>query len=133
MALVFNAGLGRAVQLAAQGAAFVLVLLEAAEADAVLRDYDDLAALLAAAGNTELADGSYARKTGISGTVVLDDGADTQVVSLPDQTFAALAGNAVVKALICYALGAGDANVLPISMHDVAFDPDGSDQTVRMP
>ena len=133
MARVFNAGLGRAVQLAAQGAAFVLVLLEAAEAEAALSDYDTLEDLLAEAGNTELADGSYGRKNGLEGTVVIDDDADEQTVSLPDQTFVGLSGDPVVKALICYALGAGDPNVLPISMHDVAFDPDGSDQTVRMP
>ena len=39
------------------------MLLKAAEADGVLEDYDDLGALLGAAGNTEADFTSYARKT----------------------------------------------------------------------
>lgn len=133
MALVFNTGLGRAVQLATQGSGFLLVLLEAVEADGILRDYDTLEDLLAEAGNTELADGSYSRKTGIEGTVITDDANDQQSVTIPDQSFVGLDGNAVVKALVCYAVGAGDANIVPISIHDVAFSPDGEDWTVVMP
>ena len=130
---VFNSGLGRSVQLADQGSAFVVVLLQAAEADSVLRDYDDLETLLAQAGNTELVDASYARKTGLTGTITLDDTNDDQTVSLADQTFVGLDGSAVVKALVCYSLGAGDANIVPLVASDISVDPDGSNITVRMP
>jgi hypothetical protein len=55
--VVANVALGRAAHYASQvgvgNAALVIVLLQAAEADATLRDHDDLAALLAVTGNTE--------------------------------------------------------------------------------
>ena len=66
----FNVAKGRAVEFYYRvksndpvNAAFVFLLLKAADADAVLGDYDDLAVLLGAAGNTEADFTNYARKT----------------------------------------------------------------------
>lgn len=84
---------------------------------------------MAEAGNTELSDGSYARKTGIEGTVLTDDANDRQDISIPDQTFVGLDGSVLVKALIGFSVGAGDANVILITGHDISVDPDGSNLT----
>lgn len=90
---VMNIAKGAFAEKIRDGAANVLVLLLTAnEAEADLIDHDDLAALLGAAGNTEAADASYARKTGITGTVTVDDVNDRVDVDIPDQTWTALDG-----------------------------------------
>ena len=67
--LAFNVAKGRVVEFYNRvetndpnNSAFIVVLLKAVEADAVLQDYDDLGALLGAAGNTEADFTNYARK-----------------------------------------------------------------------
>lgn len=132
-ASAFNIGKGRHVELSNRGANFVVLLLEVAEAHATLVDYDTVQDLLNAAGNTEVQDGSYARKTGVAGTVTVDDSADDVTVSLPDQTWTQLAGNNPVVAVIAYSLAGGDANLVPLSVHDVSMSSDGSDFMLRMP
>jgi hypothetical protein len=128
----FNIAKGRIVELALRAPNFQVVLLEAAEADAVLKDYDTLAALLAAAGNTELAHASYARKTGVAGTVIIDDTLDETRVDLPAQTWVSLSGNQIVKAIVCFQEVVSGL-VIPLTGHDVAVTPDGSNFTLRFP
>lgn len=118
--------------------AIVVILLEAAEADATLRDYDDLGALLGAAGNTEAADASYVRKilddTNITAPTP-DDTADDQASDLPDITWTALAGNAIVKLIVCYdpdTTAGTDADIIPLTHHDFSVTPDGSDVTAQI-
>lgn len=129
-AFVFNVAKGRIAELFLSSAGGQIVLLEAAEADDVLRKYDTLNELLAASGNVELQHPSYARKTGIGGTVIVSDLTDEAEVSIPSQTFAALEGNPVKKALVCF-----DRNgvVIPLTCHDWPLVPDGSDATLRFP
>lgn len=109
-------------------------LLKANEAEAALVDHDDTAALLGAAGNTEADFTNYARKTGLTGTITVDDTNDRVDVDIPDQTWTA-AGNGVnntlTKLIVAYNQGAGDANLIPLSHHDFAVTTDGSDLTAQ--
>jgi len=88
--------------------AIVLVLLQAAETDAVLQDYADLASLLAAAGNTEANFTNYTRKVLTDADIsapTVDNANDTQSVTIPSQTWANAGGttdNTIVKAVLCY-------------------------------
>lgn len=142
---VFNISLGKAVEYANNVAtnspansALVLVLLQANEADSVLQDYDTLADLLAAAGNTEATFTNYARKvltdTDISAPTP-DDTANTQSIDIPDQVFTSAGGttdNTLTKAIICYdadTTAGTDANIIPVSHHDVSGTTNGNNLT----
>lgn len=108
------------------------------EADGALADYDTLAALLAAANNEQTTMG---RKTITAGdiTITVDDGNDRVDIDIADLVWAAAAGNAVAAILICYipdgnAAGgvSADSAVIPLTKHDFAVTPDGSDITAQV-
>lgn len=127
---VFNIAKGAAAEMIRDSAAKVLViLLLANEAEATLIDRDTVALMLAEAGTTEASDGSYARKEGITGVITVDDGNDRVDLDFPDQTFAALAGAAIVKLVVAYENAAADTTRIPLTHHDFAITPDGSDVT----
>lgn len=116
--------------------AIVVVLLKAAEADATLEDYDDLAALLGAAGNTEADFTNYARKVLTDADITAptpDDTNNRQDADLPDQTWSSAGGttdNTLVKAVICYdndSTGGTDSNIIPLTHHDFAVTTNGND------
>lgn len=112
-----------------------LILLQAAEADATLVDYDDVAALLVPAGNTEATATNYARKTGITGTITVDDTNDRADLDFPDQTFTSLGNgtnNSLVKAVSYYEESASDSGRVPISHHDLSVTTDGTDLTLTI-
>ncbi|MBP2581911.1 hypothetical protein J3A78_002389 [Streptomyces sp. PvR006] len=129
--LVFNTALGRVAALAALPAAndaLVAVPLEATGlvSDATMRDYDDLASLLAGATNEQATMG---RKTLASVTVTVDDTNDRVAVDCADVTWTAASGNAVGAVVICYdpdTTGGTDADLVPLTKHDVALTPDGN-------
>jgi hypothetical protein len=114
--------------------ALILVVLSATglEADATLRDYDDLAALLAGSSN-EVTNAGYARITvtdaGLSPFTV-DDTNNQIVLPLANQTTAAIsAGNSWSKLLICYdndTTGGTDANIIPVKAFDIRDPTTGS-------
>ena len=126
---VFNISKGAVAEKIRDASSSILVLLLTAnEADATLTDHDDLAALLAAAGNTEAAFASYARKTGVTGTIVVDDANDRVDVSIPDQTWAAAtAGETTTKLIVAYEETASDAGRVPLTHHDFSAITDGND------
>lgn len=136
--VVFNIALGRVVAYAALPAAadaLIVVPIETSgiEADATIRDHNDLSALLAAANNEQTTMG---RKT-ISASIVItvDDTNNRVDVDIPDQTWTAASGNAISALLICYDddTGAGtDANIIPLTKHDFVITPDGSDVTAQI-
>lgn len=145
---VFNIAKGRVVELYNRvenndpaNAAFVVVLLKLAEADATLEDYDDLSALLGAAGNTEADFTNYARKTlteaDLAALPAPDDTNNRYEVDLPDQTWTAAGGaanNTLVKMLICYdsdTTGGTDANIVPLCHYGFAVTTDGSALTAQ--
>lgn len=120
--------------------ALIVVLLKSSglEADDTLNNYDDLAALLAAA-NDEADATNYARKTVTSGiTVTVDDTGNKVDIDMPDLTWAALGGvsnNTLAKMLVCYdpdTTGGTDSSVIPLTYHDCAVTTDGTDVTVQI-
>jgi hypothetical protein len=128
---VFNIAKGAFVEKFRDGAANGgILLLIAADTDGAMRDTDTLTALLATGAN-EATDGSYARKTGLTGTITVDDTNDRVDVDLPDQTFTALAGAAITDAVVFYEEAAADNTRIPLTLHDFGVTPDGSDVTIQ--
>ncbi len=130
---VFNRAKGAVAEMVRDAAANLLVLLlKVAEADATMKDYDDVAALLA--GTPDEANfTNYVRKTGITGTVTVDDTNDRVDVDMPDQTWTAAGGgtnNTLTDAIIAYENSASDANRICCTCHDFAVTTDGSDLTM---
>lgn len=132
--IVFNIALGRVASLAALPAAndaLVVVPLEATglESDALLRDYDTLALLLAGASNEQTTMG---RKTITSVSVTVNDTDNRVDIDVADQTWTAASGNAVGALVFCYdpdTTGGTDADLVPLTKHDFTVTPDGSDIT----
>lgn len=140
--LVMNVALGRAAEMYwrvknadPSGSTLIVVALAAAglETDAVLRDKDTLADLVAGATNEVPTGNGYARKT-LSATdlnpVVPDDVNDRLDLDIPDQTWTDVlaASGAWAKLVICYkpAAASTDAQIIPLTMHDFAITPDGT-------
>ncbi len=130
---VFNISKGAfAEKIRDSGSKTLILLLTANEAEAALVDHDNVDVLLAAAGNTEAVDGSYARKTAIVETLTVDDTNERVEVDVPDQTWTALAGAAIVKLVAAYEESAADTGRIPTSHHDFSLSPDGSDVTAQI-
>jgi hypothetical protein len=135
---VFNTVKGEFKTLAALPAAadaLVVSMIETTglEAEATLKDHDDLLALYAGTSN-EPAGGTYVRKTVTSGiTITVDDTNERVDIDMPDITWTALTttgNNPVSRVVVSYDgdTGAGtDANIRPCTGHDFAFTPDGTD------
>lgn len=137
---VFNIAKGRVVELYNRvkgndpaNSALILVPLETSglEADNVLIDKDDLAALLAGTTNEQTTMG---RKTltdaQLAALPAPDDTNDRYEVSLPAVTWTAATGNAISKIAVCYdadTTAGTDANILPLCMFDAVATPDGND------
>lgn len=129
---VFNIAKGAAAEKFRDSAANGLILLlTTGETETALVDYDTVAALLAGTP-VEASDASYARKTGLTGSITVDDTNDRVDVDIPDQTWSALAGAAIVKAIVAYEEAAADANRIPLTHHDFAVTPDSSDVTLQV-
>ena len=135
--IVFNRALGVTAyyaSLPAANDALILVPLEATGlvADSTMRDYDDLATLLAGASNEQTTMG---RKTLASVTVTVDDTNDRVAIDAADITWTAATGNAISALVICYdpdTTTGTDSDLIPLSKHDFAITPDGSDVTATV-
>lgn len=128
--------IGRYAMLPETSDAITIVVLQVAEADDTLNNYDDLNALLVAAGNTEALSTGYARKEETDATLSQDDTGNTaKVVQDADKTWTSVsqaASEAWVKLLMCYDndTGAGtDANIIPLTHHDFSVTPNGGNIT----
>lgn len=139
---VFNIAKGRAAYystLPAANDALIVLLLKSSgiEADGTLKDYDDVAALLAAA-NDEADFTNYARKTITSVTVTVDDTNDRQDVDVADQTWSTAGGatnNTLAKLVVAYdpdTTGGTDSTLIPLWAYDFAATTDGSDLTAAV-
>ena len=130
--IVFNIALGKIKTYAELGAAadaLIMVPLEATGlvADSVMRDYDDLAALLAGASNEQTTVG---RKTLANVMVTVDDTNDRVAIDCDNVSWTAPTGNAVGAVVICYDAdtGAGtDSAIIPLTKHGITWTPDGND------
>ena len=138
--IVFNISKGRVAELynrvdTNDGANSALVIVPVdvgATTDATIRDFDTLAAVLAG-GVTERTTGGWNRKT-LTDTELAafaaDDTNDRVDLDIPDQTWTAVSAGAVTDLIICYdndTTAGTDANLVPLTMHDFAITPDGSD------
>ena len=141
--VVFNVALGKVKYYAelTGGAndALIVVLLKSAgiEADATIRDHDDLAALLAAA-NDEADFTNYARKTISSATITVDDTNNWVDIDIADQTWTSAGGgtnNTLAGLLVCYdpdTTAGTDSSIVPLTKHDFSVTTDGSDLTAQI-
>ncbi|MFJ4847542.1 hypothetical protein [Streptomyces sp. NPDC088733] len=135
--IVFNIALGRLAYYAglpATNDALVMVPIETSGivADSVMRDYDDLGTLLAGASNEQTTMG---RKTLASVTSAVDDTNDRWNIDCADVTWTAATGNAISAVVICYdpdTTTGTDADLVPLTKHDVSMTPDGSDFTLTI-
>lgn len=135
--IVFNQALGRVLALAALPAtndALIMVALESTGlvGDSTMRDYDNLSDLLAGATNEQTTVG---RKTLASVTVTVNDTNDRVEVDAADVTWTAPTGNAIGAVVICYdpdTTGGTDADLIPLTKHDVSWSPDGNDFTLTI-
>jgi|SRR5262245_39529465 len=96
------------------------------ETDAVLKDKVSLADILS--GTTdEVTNSGYARKTGVTGTVTVDQASDFTNVSIPNQSWASvLAGSNWAKLVVFIDQGGTDATRRPIVAYDFAVTPPAS-------
>lgn len=144
---VFNRCKGRITEFAERvnandptNSIFVILVLATSgiESDATLVDKDDVAALVSGTTN-EVTNSGYARKTldqtgGI--TVTYDDTNDRVDVDCPDQTWTGVAaGDGWNDIVFCYdsdSTAGTDSAILPMTLHDFAVTPDGSDITAQV-
>ena len=131
MNVVMNVALGRVAHLASLPAAndgLVLIPLEAAglETDAVLRDKDTFADVVSGTTNEQTTVG---RKPLTGVTVTVDDTNDRVGIDAADVTWTSPTGNPVGAVVICYdpdTTGGTDADLIPLTKHDVTWSPDGN-------
>lgn len=137
--IVFNIAKGRVVEYYNRvksndpaNSALILVPIETSglEADSVLMDKDDLAAVLSGTTNEQTTMG---RKTltdaDLAALPAPDDTNNRYDVSLPTVTWTAATGNAISKILVCYdsdTTGGADSDIIPLTMFDCVATPDGS-------
>lgn len=115
---------------AADGLFLVLLQFTSLEADATLRDYDDLAALLAGTSN-EMTFTSYTRKAVVPTAPTIDDANERVDIDAPDVTSYTNGGGATErcgKAILTYDPDTGtgtDSTQIPILAWDcdINFDP----------
>jgi len=132
---VFNIAKGAVAEKVRDGASVLgMMLLKVSEADATLKDRDDLAAILAN-GSTEADFTNYARKTGLTATITVDDTNDRVDVDIPDQTWTSAGGgtnNTLTDLIVYYQEAAADASRVPLTLHDFAETTTGSDITAQV-
>lgn len=143
---VFNIAKGRVVELfnrvdsndPANSALIIVPILAAGiVSDATMRDYDDLATLLAGASDEATGSG-WARKTLTDADITFpapDDTNDRYDLDIPDQTWTAVSSGTTAKLLVCYdndTTSGTDSNIIPLTAHDFAVTPDGSDVVAQI-
>jgi hypothetical protein len=130
--LTFNVALGSVAHLAglpAANDALIAVPLAASGLvnDATMRDYTTLAAILAGASNEQTTVGRKAL-TGV--TVTVNQASDRVEVDCDDITYTAPGGDPVGALVICYdpdTTTSTDADLVPLTKHDLTWTPDGND------
>lgn len=142
--IVFNISKGRVVEFhervnnndPANSALLIIPVDVGATTDATIRDFDTLAAVLAG-GVTERTTGGWSRKT-LTDTdlaaITTDDTNDRNSAAIIAQTWSNVTAGAVTDLIICYdgdTTAGTDANIIPLTIHDFAITPDGSDVTVN--
>ncbi len=105
------------------------------EADATLKDYDNLSALLAGTSNEQTTMG---RKTWAAADLVLtvDDTNERFDADSTDVVWTAATGNAISALVMVYfpvgVTPGADSTGIPLTKHDFVVTPDGSDITAQL-
>lgn len=138
--IVFNIAKGRVGELynrvenndpANSAIILVPILTAGLEADSVLIDKDDLAAVLSGSTDENTTMGrKILTDADLASTPSPDDSNDRGEWSLPTQTWVAAAGGAISKLLVGYdsdTTSGTDSSIIPLTMFDFAQTPSGSD------
>lgn len=104
--------------------------------DAQLADADDFAAIVTL-GITERTTGGWNRKTLAAAdltAITPDDSNDRMPADFIDLVWTAVTAGTVTDIIVCYASVASPTNsqLLPLTVHDFAITPDGSDVTATV-
>jgi hypothetical protein len=139
---VFNIAKGRAVELYNRvdtndpgTSQITVVVLESSglETQANLEDSLTLSEVLDGATNEQTTMGRKNLTDTDIAAFTNDTTNNRNDLDLPDQTWTAATGNAVGALVICYNPTAGaDTTIIPLSHHDFAVTPDGSDITAQI-
>lgn len=139
---VLNIALGRVAELYNRvdlsdptNAVLVIVALGVTgDQDSAIKDADTLAAVEALSNVAEVTNTNYARIVLDDSDLTAfaaDDANDRVDLDIPDQTFSSVsAGDAWTDLLLCYdpdSTGGADSAIVPMTLHDFAVTPDGSD------
>jgi len=138
---VMNIALGRVAELYKRvdendpaNSAIIIIAWNTTATDATIKDLDTVAAIEADANSAEVTNSGYARKVLTDADIVAfapDDANDRVDLDMPDQTFTAVAaGSAWTDLCSNYdsdTTGGADSNIVPMTWHDFAVTPDGSD------
>lgn len=137
----FNIAKGRAVELYNRvkvsdptNAVLVAVAINTTATDAVLKDLDTLALVLANVNTAEVANTGYARivlDQDDLNAIAPDDTNDRFDLDIPDLNWGAIADDDVdwTDVLLCYdpdSTAGDDSTIIPLSCHDYAITIDGS-------
>ena len=143
---VFNVSKGRVAELYNRvdsndpaNSALVIVAIVATATDAVMEDYDTLAALLGDANVAEATNTGYSRvtRTDVDLAAFAPDDTNNRVdLDMADIDFGAItAGDNWTDLVICYdndTTGGTDANIVPLCLYDFEVTPDGSNITAQL-
>lgn len=141
---VFNIALGQVVSYYRRvdendpsTAELYMIAWNTAASDATIKDLDTVAAIEADASTAEVTNSGYARKVLTDADLVAfapDDTNDRVDLDIPDQTWTAVAaGSAWTDLSMNYGLNGGaDSAKVPLTWHDFAVTPDGSDITAQI-
>lgn len=146
--VVFNVAKGRGIEFHERvvnndgaNSALVVCLFQVIEADATIIDYDDLATLIAAAGNTEATFTNYARKVLTDAELTaatLDDANDRYDADMPNQVWSSAGGtvdNSLAKLIVGFdndTTAGTDTNIIPIAAYDFVVSTNGGDLTANV-
>jgi hypothetical protein len=140
---VYNIAKGRTAELYNRvdlsdptNAVLVVVVIDTSATDGTLQDLDTLTAVLGDANTAEVTNTNYARlvldDTDLA-AFAPDDTNDRVDLDLADFAWTAVAaGDGWTDIVVCYdndSTGGTDANIVPLTQHDFAVTPDGSDIT----
>lgn len=141
---LFNIAKGRAGEFAYRvknadpsASRLFLIAISTDVAQATAVDVDDFGAFVTA-GGVEATNGSYTKKTIAAADVIAvgpQDASDTYTFDINDMTWTAVAAGVSWVALILgysSVTSPTNAQIVPISHHDFAVTPDGSDITAQI-
>ncbi len=129
---VYNVAKGAAAEKIRDGANVQILTVDAgATTDATLRDLATVTSVLGSV--TERTTNGWGRKSisNASVTLTVDNTNDRVDLDVPDQTWTAVSSGAVTDLIFTENTGS-DSSSVPLTQHDFAITPDGSDVTATI-